>query len=80
MLADPLGAYTDPEPQQRIRGLRTLRQLWRPLFRRSSRRQVRVLLQQRTLVGQLERGQLQRARYSLRAGERGPSRPTGEGG
>jgi hypothetical protein len=65
--ADSFWTFTDPEPLQRIRGLRALCQLRRPLFRGSSRRQIRILLQQRTLVRELKGGQLQRAWYSLRA-------------
>jgi hypothetical protein len=71
---------TDSKPLQRIRGLRALRQLWRPLFRGISGRQVRILLQQRTLVRKLKGGQLQRARDSLCARERGTPGSTREGG
>jgi len=57
---------TDPRRITSIRSLYALRLLRRPLLHRQIRRQIRLLLQQRTLVRNLKRSLLQRARHCLR--------------
>ena len=70
---------TDPTTLWWLPGPPNLCLVWRPLLRSTHRRQIHVLFQQRALVCQHERGQLQCAWYSIRARERGAIGPVREG-
>lgn len=60
---DPTAIRCIPSPPEH-------RQLWRPYLRGAAGWPIHILLQQRALVGEQQRGQLQRSRHGLCAGTR----------